>query len=255
MFSFIKKFFSLFFKKLNSSSVVVPTEKPNDVIVIPVDKPNEPVEKPPVVSPIVEKVPEPVLVNSAAQLILADDAYFDNTALPLILIFEGLYSDRKNDYGGRTMKGITQKEYDSYRMKKGIASQHVKLISDEEVRDIYYRNYWLSSQCNNMSQKVSVCVFDSSVNCGQGRSIKFLQKAVGAKVDGIIGMETLVKLKNFSEDAITKSFLDNKEQYYKNIVSNDSTQQEFLAGWLRRTSMIRDFVDGNKSLDQIKESW
>lgn len=246
MFSFIKKFFNLFLKKLNSNSVVVPTEKPNDVVVIPV-------EKTPVVSPIVEKVPEPVLINSADQL--ADDAYFDNTALPLILIFEGLYSDRKNDYGGRTMKGVTQKEYDSYRMKKGLVSQHVKLISDEEVRDIYYINYWLSSQCNNMPPKVSICVFDSSVNCGQGRSIKFLQKAVGAKVGVVIGPETLIELKNFAEDAITKSFLDNKEQYYKNIVTSNPTQQEFLAGWLRRTSMVRDFVSGQKDLDQIRKVW
>jgi lysozyme family protein len=106
-----------------------------------------------------------------------------------------------------------------------------------------------------MPDKVATVVFDSSVNSGQGRSIKTLQKSVGAHIDGIIGPETISMLKDFDDLVLTTSFLDNKEKFYRAIVANDPTQEEFLGGWLRRVSFLRDFVNGVKTLEQIRKSW
>lgn len=189
------------------------------------------------------------------QINLADDKYFDGVALPLVLVFEGLYSDVKNDYGGRTMKGITQKEYDSFRMRQGLSSQSVKDIQDEEVRYIYYHDYWLASSCQVMPQKLAYCVFDTSVNSGLSRSIKILQKSVEVKIDGVLGDETLKKMNTMDSELIYKIFLDNREQRYRDIVAADSTQEKFLSGWLRRVTFIRAFLSGAKTLVQIKKEW
>jgi len=173
----------------------------------------------------------------------------------MILVFEGGFTDNPKDHGGRTNKGIIQREYDKYRQNKSLPLNDVKNISDTEVRDIYLNQYWLPSKCNQMPAKVSTAVFDTSVNCGQSRSIKTLQQAIGAVVDGIIGNETLTKLKNYDPLDLSNKFLDKKEAFYRGIVANNPDQVEFLNGWLRRTKYVRDFVNGVKTLAQIKATW
>jgi lysozyme family protein len=180
---------------------------------------------------------------------------FDTTALPLILIFEGGFTDDPKDRGGRTNKGITQRVYDKYRQLKTLSLSDVAAIADDEVRDIYFNEFWLPSQCDKMPDKIATVVFDSSVNNGQTRSIKTLQRAIGATVDGIIGKETLSKIQTIDSLAMAHDFLTTKENYYRAIVQNDPTQQKFLKGWLRRVSFVRSFIDGSKTLAQIKAAW
>lgn len=182
-------------------------------------------------------------------------SYFNSTALPLILIFEGSFVDDPLDKGGRTNKGITQKTYDKYRIVKSLPINDVKNIEDTEVSDIYYTSYWLPSKCDVMHEKLATAVFDTSVNNGQSRSIKFLQQAIGAKIDGIIGPETILKLADYDQTQLTKNFLSNREDFYKSIVKNDPSQAKFLTGWLRRLNFLRDFVNDLKTVNQIKALW
>ena len=212
-----------------------------------------PVPEPPKPDPVVP-APVPVQPPEPNKEEPVEDI-FSLKALPLVLIFEGGYSDNPKDYGGRTMRGITQREYDTYRSKKGFSSEPVKSISDDEVRDIYLNDYWLASQCDKMTEKLSVCVFDTSVNNGQGRSIKTLQRAIGATVDGVIGPETIAKAKLCDPVNIANTFMDIREQRYKDIVAADATQQEFLGGWLRRSSMVRAYVNGTKTIEEIRKEW
>lgn len=183
-------------------------------------------------------------------------AYFDTTALPLILIFEGSkFTNIKEDKGGATRYGVIQVEYDFYRHNKGLPQQSVENILMPEVTDIYLNKYWLASKCDKMSDKLGVVIFDASVNNGPGRSIKFLQAAIGAKVDGVIGKETLTKLAKYDQSQLVNTTLSNREQFYKKIVERDPTQIKFLNGWLRRLTFLRDFISGAKTLEQIRQTW
>jgi len=175
--------------------------------------------------------------------------------LPLILIFEGGLTNDKNDKGGRTDFGITQTEYDLYRSSKKLPTQTVSNISSAEVKDIYLNNYWLPSKCDQMGSKLSVVMFDTSVNMGQGRSVKFLQEAIGAKVDGVIGQETVAKMKTMDVNALANTYISTRKTFYQDIVKKDPTQQEFLGGWLRRVQFVSDYISGIKTLDQIRKSW
>ena len=46
---------------------------------------------------------------------------------------------------GETNKGITHNTYNSYRRSKGLPIRSVKYITNDEVRDIYYNNYFKAS--------------------------------------------------------------------------------------------------------------
>lgn len=182
-------------------------------------------------------------------------SYFETTALPLILIFEGGFTDDPVDKGGRTNKGIIKKVYDAYRVAKKLPPADVKDITNAEVAEIYMNNYWLPSKCDKMADKLATTVFDTSVNMGCGRSIKFIQQSIGAKVDGVIGPETISKLAAMDQVQLTNTFLSNREAFYRAIVKRDPTQIRFLNGWLRRLNFVKDFVTGVKTLDQIKKAW
>ena len=56
--------------------------------------------------------------------------YDENFELLMNYIFksEGGFSNRKNDLGGRTNKGVTQNTYNAWRKKKGLNQKDVKDI-------------------------------------------------------------------------------------------------------------------------------
>ena len=61
-----------------------------------------------------------------------------NQSLPIVLHYDGGFSNNPKDPGGRTMKGITQRAYDAYlaRVGQGDRPTDVKLIRDADLRAI-----------------------------------------------------------------------------------------------------------------------
>lgn len=169
-----------------------------------------------------------------------------NDALKLILSYEGGYVNDKNDHGGATNYGVTQRVYDAYRKtnKKGTLVG-VKDITMEEVEDIYFSEYWLQAKCDKLPPHLAIVVFDTAVNSGVGRASKFLQRVVGASEDGIIGKGTLALVATActpDDMAVTNKYIDIKIQFYKDIVERDGTQVKFLKGWLNRANNLRKFI-------------
>jgi lysozyme family protein len=183
---------------------------------------------------------------------------FKDIALPLVLVFEGMnFTNHPADKGGPTRYGIIQRVYDKYCLEKNKPLISVEKISVKDVEDIYCTKYWNPVRCKEMPEKLSVVVFDTTVNSGQGRAVKILQQTIDAKVDGIIGKETIEKILNNSKDKnkLANLFIDIREQFYNKIVAVDSTQKVFLKGWLRRAQFLRDYINEVKNLKQIKEQW
>jgi hypothetical protein len=143
-------------------------------------------------------------------------------ALAHVLKAEGGYSDHPSDTGGKTMKGITQGEYNRYLKKKGQSSKSVKDISQVEMEDIYYNDYWKASgsdQIATSNQALAMVHFDTTVNMGLGRSKELLAKSGG--------------------DA--NKYLELREQKYREFASKGS-QRVFLKGWLNRNASLRQAV-------------
>lgn len=149
---------------------------------------------------------------------MTDDLFLK--ALGFVLKWEGGFVDNPDDLGGRTNKGITQSTYNAYLRGKGLANKDVKLISDSEVQEIYYKNYWLKAGCDRMTDKFAVACFDTAVNMGVSRVDEFLRAA---------GWKDLDK------------FLEARRNKYKEFAKYGN-QKIFLQGWLNRLNALEDFL-------------
>lgn len=142
--------------------------------------------------------------------------------LKFVLLREGGYSNNPKDKGGETNKGITYQTYNSYRKSRGLSPRSVKYITDEEVRDIYYNNYYKASGADKIQNpKLAAYVFDTAVNMGVSRAKEFLAKS--------------------GNDLNTYEQL--RRNKYNQFVEYDSSQRCFLQGWNNRINSLREFVD------------
>lgn len=112
-------------------------------------------------------------------------------ALIAVLRHEGGYVNHPADPGGATNKGVTQVVYDGFRNRLGLPKRSVRHITETEVRDIYKRQYWEAVKGDELPAGIDYMVFDGAVNSGPSRSGRWLQSALGVKVDGVIGEATL----------------------------------------------------------------
>ena len=140
--------------------------------------------------------------------------------LKFVLKWEGGYVNNPNDKGGATNKGITQNTYNSWLKSQGKAGKDVRNITDSEVEQIYYKNYWLAAGCNKMTSKLAVLVFDTAVNMGISRAKQFLKAAQWRYPD---------------------KFIQAREEKYKEFAQYGN-QNIFLKGWLNRLNDLKNFI-------------
>src|SRR5215472_7198123 len=143
---------------------------------------------------------------------MTDDARFD-ACLPWILRMEGGNDDDPHDHGGRTSRGVIQREYDAYRREKGEPTRDVWTASDAEIADIYQHKYWLPL-CPTFPAGVDLMYFDVAVNAGPGQAAKQFQRALGVKSDGAIGPITLAALKSLNPSDLIEKFAAARRAFY-----------------------------------------
>lgn len=153
-------------------------------------------------------------------------------ALKWVLVDEGGNDDDPHDHGGRTSRGIIQREYDAWRSRHGLSTRDVWIASDDEVRTIYHDEYWLP-YCPDLPKGVDYIFFDLAVNGGPLRAIQMLQKALGVQADGHIGPLTKQALAMAVPREVIDKFTEFKRQFYLNL-----HQPRFLRGWLNRTANV-----------------
>jgi len=167
-------------------------------------------------------------------------------ALPVILRFEGGFVDDPIDRGGATNKGITQRTFDAWRVKNRLGKVSVRDITTEEVKDIYYRAYWLAGKCDALPWPASLAHFDASVNHGLRNAAKLLQRAVGATPDGRIGPQTLASVNATPTYKLVDKLLWGRVRFYLKIVKRRPEQIKFLRGWLTRVLHLVDETGGTQ---------
>ena len=172
---------------------------------------------------------------------VASDAL--TTALKLTLKFEGGFVDNPNDLGGATNKGITQRTYNSFRIKKRLATKSVKYITDTEVHEIYEIMYWKPCKAELMKLPLAVVQFDTAVLFGVGGAVKFLQEALGVTADGIFGPGTAAALQANNNKQTAKKMTEKRIVFHNKRVAENPSQKVFLQGWLNRASQLRAFIE------------
>lgn len=153
--------------------------------------------------------------------------------LPFTLTEEGGDSNDPHDPGGRTHKGIIQREYDRYRRSKGLPLQSDFHMFDDEVREIYWTEYWLP-HCPSLKPGVNLSFFDNCVNEGPHRATILLQRALHIHDDGIWGPATQTAVDAADPIALIKEYSDWRNRFYRSL----GTFKYFGKGWIARVSYI-----------------
>lgn len=169
-------------------------------------------------------------------------------ALKFVLAFEGGLADHPADPGGRTMRGVTQATYDSFRHKRNLPLQDVALITTDEIKAIYYNLYWLKAGCDKLPDGLDLVVFDTAVGSGPDRAIKTLQKTLYVDADGIIGPITRGAIDSIKDVADTVNrFMDIRIDFLNLIVEQKPQLKVFIKGWLRRMESLESNALGDVS--------
>ena len=157
-------------------------------------------------------------------------------ALAKVLVHEGGYVNHPKDPGGATNQGVTQAVYDDYRRNLGSKTQSVRSMSSAERDSIYRGRYWALIKGESLPPGVSYVVFDGAVNSGVSQSAKWLQRAVGAKADGVIGPATLLAVKNYPKHGeLIDKICDLRLAFLKSL----KTWPTFGKGWASRVAGVR----------------
>ncbi len=139
----------------------------------------------------------------------------------VVLLEEGGLSDHKQDPGGLTKYGISQRAYPNLDIRR---------LTMDDVIEIYRRDYWNPVHGTDLPASLALLVFDAAINQGAGTAARLLQKAVGVTEDGSIGPVTLravlaVPLENVLIDFCAERAL--RYEFNRN-------EETFGRGWYRR---------------------
>ena len=153
-------------------------------------------------------------------------------AIKVILKHEGGYVNDPDDPGGETMMAISKKAYPHLNIKE---------LTEQDVKDIYHRDYWLKAKVPQVPDELKLIYFDMVVNMGRSRAVKILQQSISAKgvkttVDGGIGPQTISNaLKSGLEPERLRSY---RVKYYADLVNRKPKLGKYWYGWYRRATKV-----------------
>lgn len=146
-----------------------------------------------------------------------DDAFND------LIGNEGGYSNHPDDPGGETMWGIT----DRVARAEGYTGT-MRELPLKTAKEIAKARYWDSAGCDELDPRLAFQVFDAVYNGGP--AVKWLQQAVGAEPDGVIGPATRAALKQADPLKLILRFNAHRLIYLGNL----NTWPTFGHGWANR---------------------
>jgi len=153
--------------------------------------------------------------------------------LKKLLAHEGGYVNHPSDPGGMTNLGVTARVWEEWSHHPA-TEEIMRNLTAQDVAPLYKRKYWDAVQADLLPDGVDHLVFDTAVNMGVGRAVKFLQQAVGTNPDGALGPVTLSAAVARDPKALIASYCDMREAFYKSL----ATYPTFGKGWMNRVAAV-----------------
>lgn len=138
---------------------------------------------------------------------------------------EGGYVNHPNDPGGETMWGVT----------KRVANEHgywddMRKLPKALAKQITEKSYYKAVKGDQLDRLIAWQLTDAAYNHGNRQAVKFLQRAVGASDDGLIGPRTLAAVEAMDKNDVVLLFNAERLEFYTNL----RIWQTFSKGWARR---------------------
>lgn len=144
-----------------------------------------------------------------------------NKAFERVVSHEGGYVNDSRDPGLETKYGISKRAY---------PDEDIAGLTLERAKQIYRRDYWDAVRADDMPDAVRFDLFDAAVNSGVRQAAKWLQRAAGAKDDGIIGPKTILAVRMADPHKLAARFNGHRLRFLTDL----KTWQTFSKGWARR---------------------
>ena len=165
-----------------------------------------------------------------------------NKIIPFILKWEGGFVNDPDDLGGATNKGVTIGTYEAYCRKKGYPKptiERLKNLTQEQWKDILKTMYWDKWKADEIHNQSVANILVDWVWASGAYGIKFPQRILDVKDDGIVGPKTIAAINDYPDQSeLFKKLWLRRKQHFEDIVKADPTQKVFLKGWLNR---LNDF--------------
>lgn len=154
-------------------------------------------------------------------------------SLKAVLASEGGNDDDPDDHGGRTSRGITQREYTAWLKESNRPDGDVWKAPQGDINTIYHEEYW-EPWCDIMPVGIDYLYFDMAVNAGSGVATKLLQRSLGVAADGRIGAITRAAIKSADPLWLIDKYTSAKRVFYQSL-----HQPKYIRGWLNRCASVQ----------------
>lgn len=156
-----------------------------------------------------------------------------NSAMRFVEDAEGGFASVPGDRGGDTLFGITRNFYpEQYAEVTRLMETKGPRAARRYARNFYKGEFYNKVVTPDMNAAQATVVMDTAVNSGQETATRLFQEAGGD----------------------VNRFLDLREEFVRDIVRNDPSQEQFLDGWLNRIDNLRDEVAGVRPARPVQPS-
>jgi lysozyme family protein len=137
--------------------------------------------------------------------------------------------DRGNWTGGKKGEGeLLGTKYGISAMK--YPQLDIRSLTVDQAREIYHRDYWIANQCQLLPARLALAHLDFCVNAGPANAVPCLQRAVGAKDDGVVGPITLAKARSMDLSESLPNYLAERSMFYAGL----KQFPKYGRGWMER---------------------
>lgn len=177
------------------------------------------------------------------KILTADSRFY--FAFNALVAHEGDYCTGKNDPGGQTKYGITQRDLTDIYKTLGLPEDVKHLTSD--YAKIYYKAIWWDKYNYNAINSLAMVtkIMDMCVNIGQNQGCVLLQNACNSigynlKVDGVMGDKTIGAVNEISlhdrESDLLDALCEEQKAFYELIITQHPNLISFKSGWIKRAA-------------------
>lgn len=181
-----------------------------------------------------------LLALLAAAAVAASAAYALHSNYPAslakVLLSEGGNDDDPLDPGGRTSRGIIQREWNVWRKTHPGLPADVWHAPQDQIEAIYKQKYWDVLNGDEIPAGLDLTTFDYGVNSGISRSGRVLRQVLGLPTDDWhVTDEVIAALKKRALTAVIRQVNDERMAFLHRL----STCPRFCPGWTKRVNSVK----------------
>lgn len=165
-------------------------------------------------------------------------------AMGFVFRYEGGFVDHPNDPGGATNHGISLRFARSLGRlldldRDGdVDADDIMLVSPAEAAKVYRQRFWEAVRADELPAPIAMVAFDTAINCGPARAVRWMQGGLGVAQDGSIGPRTLAAARAADWRAVVAEMMAQRFMHHASL----PTWNTFRVGWSRRCAALLVFA-------------